>query len=308
MPLTSALAQIEALFARHTRQHHFYLRDLRDGREWESGVAGAYPIGSCFKLALLMAVFDALDVDEMDRPVEIPPERFVDAVGVIRLIDSAISLTPHQMCQLILTASDATATDVLIERVGLNAVDAVLRRHAPRSHIARNLEDMVRDFRAMPEAVTCKQRDWAVPELEDFTGRVAAMGSTDARDLAALVQATWNYQPKAGLRDHYRRCLDNRKRLLLRTAMFDADAWLTKTGSLGATFFINDSGLLFDTSSKHPIAAFGWCAVGSSLPAFMMETLGGYVGLSILDLLDLDHSPNGDWTPAGMKLLLGDAG
>jgi hypothetical protein len=40
----------------------------------------------------------------------------------------------------------------------------------------------------------------------------------------------------------------------------------------------------------------------------MMETLGGFIGLAILELLGLDHSPNGDWTPAGMKLLLGDAG
>lgn len=299
---------IDALFSRHTRRHHFYLRDLRDGREWESGVAGAYPIGSCFKLALLMAVFDALDADEMDRPVEIPPERFVDAGGVIKLIDSAISLTPHQMCQLILTASDATATDVLIERVGLDAVDAVLRRHAPRSHIARNLEDMVRDFRAMPEAATCKQRDWAGPDLEDFTGRVAMMGSTDARDLAALVQATLNYEPKAALRSHYRRCLANLQRLTPRTEIFFGSDFKTfgKTGSLGQRFFSNDCGVILDRELV-PLAAFAHCSTGWALPQWSVDIVSGYIGLAILELLGLDHSPNGDWTPEGMNLLLGNA-
>lgn len=303
-----AVATIEALFTRHTRQHHFYLHDLRDGREWQSGVAGAYPIGSCFKLALLMAVFDALNAGEMDRPVAISPERFVDAGGVIRLMDSAISLTPHQMCQLILTASDATATDVLIERVGLDAVDAVLRRHAPASHISRNLADMVRDFRAMPEATTCKQREWDAAGLDRFTAQVATMGSTNARDLAALVEATWRYEARAEMRGHYRQCLDNRKRILLRSAMFGDGHWLVKGGSLGFTFFINDSGLIFDRHADEPIAVFGWCATGGRLPAFMMEAMSGYVGLAILDLLDLDHSPNADWTAEGANLFLGNAG
>lgn len=299
---------IEALFSRHTCQHHFYLCDLRDGREWESGVAGAYPIGSCFKLALLMAVFDALDADEMDRPVEISPERFVDAGGVIKLIDSAISLTPHQMCQLILTASDATATDVLIERVGLEAVDAVLRRHAPRSHIARNLEDMVRDFRAMPEAATCKQRDWAGSDLEDFTGRVAMMGSTDARDLAALVQATWSYEPKADLREHYRRCVENLRRIIPRTEMFfggEVKAF-GKTGSLGQRFFVQDCGVILDRESV-PLAAFAHCSTGWAQPQWNVDVICGTIGLAILKLLGVDHSPNSDWTPAGMKVLLGNA-
>lgn len=301
----SILEKIDALFRRHTRLHHLYLRDLRDGREWEIGTRRRYPIGSCFKLALVMAVFDALDVEEMDRLVTIAPEQHVNAGGVIKLIDSAISLTPHQMCQLVLTASDATATDILIARVGLDAVDRVLRRHAPDSHLACNLADMVDAFRAMPESATCKQRDWTQEALADYVDRVAALGSTHPRDLAELALATWGYQAKLELRDHYRRCLDNRARTLLRSAMFTG-AWLiSKSGSLGYTFFINDTGLIFEECDDRPVAIFGWCAAGSQLPAFLMETIGGEIGLLMLDTLGIERPFSADWTAAGSAMVHG---
>lgn len=301
----TSIGMIDALFRRHTRLHHLYLRDLRDGREWEIGMRRRYPIGSCFKLALVMAVFDALDVEEMDRPVTIAPEQHVNAAGVIKLIDSAISLTPHQLCQLVLTASDATATDILIARVGLDAVDRVLRRHAPDSHLACNLADMVEAFRAMPESATCKQRDWTKEALGHYVDRVADLGATHARDLAELALATWGYQPKLELRDHYQRCLDNRSRILLRSGMFTGARLFSKSGSLGFTFCINDTAVIFEAHGKQPIAIFGWCAAGSQLPAFVMETIGGEVGLFMLDSLGIERPFSPDWTAAGSAMVHG---
>lgn len=68
---------ISNLFTRHARLWHFWLRDLRSGEVLELGTRRAYPIGSCFKLAVLIAYFQALkDRAELDTPVVIPPERF----------------------------------------------------------------------------------------------------------------------------------------------------------------------------------------------------------------------------------------
>lgn len=279
---------------------------MRSGREWESGTRRPYPIGSCFKLALLMAVFDALSAAEMDRTLLIPPERHVNAAGVIKLFDSAICLTPHQLCQLILTASDATATDILIERVGLDAVDVVLRKYTPDSHISRNLADMMRDFRAMPESATCKQRDWAGDDLAGFSDRVAAMGATNARDLAGLIAATWNYEPKSELRDLYRRCLDNRARTMPRTDMFFAGQipTFTKTGSLGHRFFVQDSGILSDNCGN-PIAVFGHCSVGWTAPQWHVDVVCGEIGLHLLDLLGIERPISVDWSAAASDMIHG---
>jgi Beta-lactamase enzyme family len=300
------LEKIESLFQRHTQLHHFYLRDMRSGQEWELGTKRPYPIGSCFKLALLMAVFDEMSANEIDRPMLIQPECHVDAVGVIKLFDSAISLTPHQLCQLILTASDATATDLLIERVGLEAVERVLRKHAPDSHISRNLASMMRDFRAMPESATCKQRDWANDNLAGFSDRVAAMGATNARDLAGLIAATWNYEPKSELRDLYRRCLDNRARTMPRTDMFFAAqiSTFTKSGSLGYRFFVQDSGILSDNCGN-PIAVFGHCSVGWTATQWHVDELCGEIGLHLLDLLGIERPISVNWSAAGSDIIHG---
>jgi len=264
-----------------------------------------YPIGSCFKLALVMAVFDALDVEEMDRPVTIAPEQHVNAGGVIKLIDSAISLTPHQLCQLVLTASDATATDILIARVGLDAVDRVLRRHAPDSHLACNLADMVGAFRAMPESATCKQRDWTKEALADYVDRVADLGATHARDLAELALATWGYRAPNNLTEQWRRIVRNFARSHPRTEAFYGHPVqaLTKTGSLGYRFFVNECGLIFHQNAAEPVAIFGWCAAGSQLPAFVMETIGGEVGLFMLDTLGIERPFSPDWTAAGSAMV-----
>lgn len=303
----TSIGMIDALFRRHTRLHHLYLRDLRDGREWEIGMRRRYPIGSCFKLALVMAVFDALDVEEMDRPVTIAPEQHVNAVGVIKLIDSAISLTPHQLCQLVLTASDATATDILIARVGLDAVDRVLRRHAPDSHLACNLADMVEAFRAMPESATCKQRDWTKEALGDYVDRVANLGATHTRDLAELALATWGCRAPNNLTEQWRRIVRNFARSHPRTEAFYGHPVqaLTKTGSLGYRFFVNECGLIFHQNAAEPVAIFGWCAAGSQLPSFVMETIGGEVGLFMLDTLGIERPFSPDWTAAGSAMVHG---
>ena len=166
-------SRIAAIFDRFTTGWHFYLRDLRSGEEVELGQRKAWPIGSCFKLAVLVAYFDALadgtlPPDSLDRETLIPPERFAIGGGVVNLLDSAIRLTDRHMLHLMLAASDGTATDVLIDRLGLDRVQATLKRLAPSSSVASNLNDMVAAFRTIPGALGCKTRAWVPGEAEAF--------------------------------------------------------------------------------------------------------------------------------------------
>ena len=191
MQSSAALTQ---LFTQHTRLWHFWMRDLRNGEVLELGTRRAYPIGSCFKLAVLMAYFEALqEPAELDTPVLIPPERFRVGAGVINVLDSAVTLTWRQMLHLMLAASDGTCTDWLIARLGLPAVNAVLQRYAPDSHLATDLGDMVAAFRKIPGALDCKTRDFSDAELLAFIDATNAMGSTHAEDLAALALAAWRH-------------------------------------------------------------------------------------------------------------------
>ncbi len=78
---------------------------------------------------------------------------------------------------------------------------------------------------------------------------------------------------------------------------------VTKTGSLGLRHFVQDCGVIADPSSDQPMATFGYCAQGLRLPATVVDSVMGLVGLEILKALGLDAKPNADWTPEGEAML-----
>lgn len=300
--------RLSHLFNRHCRQWHFWLRDLRSGEVMELGTRRQYPIGSCFKLAVLMAFFDQLEDPEiLDQAVTIPPERFRIGGGVINVLDSAVSLTWRQMLHLMLAASDGTCTDWLIDRVGLPAVNEALKRYAPGSHLATNLGDMVEAFRKIPGALDCKTRNFSDAELDAFVDATSALGATNAEDLAALVLGTWRYSDvgNAGGGGDYQRCLQVGRFPHPRSKMFIEPALklFAKTGSIGRTFFMQECGVMLDPTKSIELAHFGYCSIGWRLPSGMVETAGGLIGIEIARMLGLNPKLNADYTQEGADLL-----
>lgn len=193
-------SRIEAIFERFTTGYHFYLEDLRSEEFVELGERAAWPIGSCFKLAILIAYFEALangtlPPGSLDSETVVPPERFSTGGGVVNLLDTPIRLSDRQMLRLMIAASDGTATDILIEKLGLERVQATLRRAAPDSTIACGLDEMVRRFREIPGALDCKTRAWTHDHARTFRDATARLGATHAVDLARLALAAFDPPP-----------------------------------------------------------------------------------------------------------------
>ena len=248
--------RLKQLFERHTRLYHFWMQDLRNGEVVELGTRHRYPIGSCFKLAVLMAYFDQLtDPEQLDRPVVIPVDRFRIGGGVINFLDSDTTLTERQMLHFMLAASDGTCTDWLIELLGLSRVNAVLTQYGAESVLATNLGDMVARFRDIPPGLACKHHEFTTEALLGFNMAVSELGHTTSEDLANLAEAAWNYSKTTEWRSDYDRCLRVR-RGVQRTEMFidPAVRCFTKTGSLGLRFFMQDCGVLSDPTSGDSIA------------------------------------------------------
>ncbi len=192
--------RIEAIFERFTTGYHFYLEDLRSGESVELGERAAWPIGSCFKLAVLMAYFEALadgtlPPGSLDSETVVPPERFSIGGGVVNLLDTPIRLSDRQMLRLMIAASDGTSTDFLIDKLGLERVQETLRRAAPDSTLTCGLDEMVRRFREIPGALDCKTRVWTSDEAGSFRGATAQLGRTHAVDLARLALAAFDPPP-----------------------------------------------------------------------------------------------------------------
>jgi len=300
-------SRIQAIFERYTSGYHFFLRDLRSGEAVELGTRRAWPIGSCFKLAVLVAYFEAvadgsLSPDNLDQETLIPPEKFRIGGGVINLLDSAIRLTDRHMLHLMIATSDGTSTDMLVGKIGLARVDATLRRFAPDSHLACNLGDMVAAFRTIPESVDCKTRRWGAGEADKFIDNVASLGATNAVDLANLALGAFEHEEQGC------RVSMQRPRSPQRTEMFIQPALnvSTKSGSLGLRYFTQDCGVISLQGDNQPLATFGYCSCGMRLPAMVSDVAMGMVGVEIAKALGLTEIVNSDWTPEGAALLLGD--
>lgn len=278
------LKDIDRILKKYATSYHFYMRDLVNNKEYELGERKAYPICSCFKLAVLMAFFDSLESEsQLDEEVIIQPEDFSPGGGIINYFSTPVKYTYFQLCQLMMAFSDGTATDILMDRVGIEKVDKVLKKAAPNSNISQNLKSMVIDF----------QRRFEISELKNGHAQTKFHFNdvTNAKDLNDLIVQSYFFTPKKVSRATYIRCLDIKK-LLPRTALFfNPDIKLIgKTGSIGHTYFANDCGVI--VKNNNPLCSFGIVSFGYREDKDVVELIFGLLGLSILGQIGMNEKPN----------------
>lgn len=91
-----------------------------------------FPMASTFKIAVAGAVLDRIDRGSLrlDTMVPVAPESVVDSEGIAQTLPHpGISLSVHNLLELMLTLSDNTATDVMVAQAGgPAAVTAWLRK------------------------------------------------------------------------------------------------------------------------------------------------------------------------------------
>jgi len=81
----------------------------------------AFPMASTFKIAVAGAVLAKIDAGTISLETLLPvdPARYVESDGIANaLIHPGVSLSVHNLLELMLTHSDNTATDVLTATAG----------------------------------------------------------------------------------------------------------------------------------------------------------------------------------------------
>jgi len=249
------LESIRRLLSTHTTKYHLYLRDLRTGAEHELGREEPYPICSCFKLAVLAAVFKRMrGAADLEEEVMIPPERFSPGGGVVNYLNSSVTFTIRQLTRMMMAFSDGTATDLLVNRTGLAAVNDELRSMAPSSSVTMDLRGMVERFRAITgsgRSVGDAGRD-----------QVEAGCYSTARDLAALaLRSSELVFPDPEITSPYHETLRTPQYAPRTSYFFKRDyTFVGKTGSFGFGYFMNDCGVIEHES--RPIAVLGYTTQG----------------------------------------------
>jgi beta-lactamase class A len=119
--------------------------DLETGRRVAALADVSFPTASSIKIAILYEL--ARQADEgriaLDEPRPVPPAARVGGSGILQHL-TVPALAPRDLATLMIALSDNTATNVLIDLVGREAVnDRMQALHLPNIRLRRKMMDVV---------------------------------------------------------------------------------------------------------------------------------------------------------------------
>jgi beta-lactamase class A len=177
---------------------------LETNRRFNFNAQQTFPMASTYKVAIAATVLDAVDRGRMSLATMVPivPHHLV-AGDMLRtgFAHPGISLSLANLLELMITLSDNSATDVLLEHVGGPA--AVNRRLAelriPALRVDRSTANILRDYLSLPRPSTPMAFDKQMASLRpDELASIQAIGQTqvnasfetDPRDSATPASMT----------------------------------------------------------------------------------------------------------------------
>lgn len=106
------------------------IRDVTSGRFFGVNEDYVFPQGSAIKIPILLALFIQAEEGEVDlaRAVQIRREALVGGSGLLQYFrDSGSSLTLHDLGVMMMTVSDNSATNILIDELGITTIDSLVQ-------------------------------------------------------------------------------------------------------------------------------------------------------------------------------------
>ncbi|ROO84034.1 beta-lactamase class A [Actinocorallia herbida] len=142
---TGAVGRIEAEFRDAGVHGRLHALDLDSGAEVAAGADEAVVLASVFKVPLLVAFFRRAAAGELDARAQVvlPPEaRIAGATGTSVLLDE-VRMSLRDLACLMITVSDNTAADAVMDHVGLDHVNrAMAELGLDRTRIVGNARDL----------------------------------------------------------------------------------------------------------------------------------------------------------------------
>lgn len=116
----------------------------------------AFPLASSFKVAIAGALLAQVDAGtlQLDKMIDVPQNMYVPSEVIAdRFNHPGVSLSVYNLMELMLTQSDNTATDVLMEVAGgpKAITEWVRRQGVTEFRVDRDTADILRDFFGLPQ-------------------------------------------------------------------------------------------------------------------------------------------------------------
>jgi len=172
------------------------VKDLKTGATFEIRPDEPFPQASVIKLAVLYELYRQADEGKVDlAEVTRPPAARVVGGGVLQHLGPAVSLTWRDVAVLMMGWSDNAATNLLIDRVGLDAVNRRLDSLGlPHTRLRRRMMDLEAARRGEENVSTPAEMRRLAEAIYSGTG-LSAERARDIRLVAATTKNTDFRQP-----------------------------------------------------------------------------------------------------------------
>ena len=121
--------ELDGLADRFAGRIGFYAKSLATGTEYSWNGDQRFPPASVIKLPVMIEFFRqaAAGTLDLDAVVPLPSDISTHGSGVLKRRDGPVALTLREYCRLMMVHSDNMATDLVMRKVGLGAVNRFLR-------------------------------------------------------------------------------------------------------------------------------------------------------------------------------------
>lgn len=121
---------LESLMERWSGKYSVFARNLHSGQTLALGEHQVFPSASLIKVPILAEVFRRVEEEglSLDETLLMRPEDQVPGSGVLKDLTPGTRYTLRDLSTLMITVSDNTATNLLIDYLTVDAVNALLRR------------------------------------------------------------------------------------------------------------------------------------------------------------------------------------
>lgn len=191
---TSIARRIGAAFAEAGVTGHLHAVDIDSGAEVDAGADQPVVTASVHKLCLLVALHEQAEAGRLDlaERVECPADdRTSGPTGLAAMLDPVL-ISLRDLAYLMMAVSDNGAADLLLRRVGLDAVNATTARlgleRTRALHTFRELFAMLREDTG-PQGAPSLRSPHVVAGLRALDP--ARTNHTTPRDMTRLLGAVW---------------------------------------------------------------------------------------------------------------------
>ena len=172
-------AQLEGRLARLGGDTGVLLRNLVTGETWRRGADRPVNAASVIKLAVMIEAFRAAQAGELsldERHALADAER-MPSCGTLKAMHEGIELTLLDLVKLMIIVSDNTATNILIDRLGMEAVNSTLRALGCReTTLHRRLFDAEAARRGLQNTITAQEIGLLLEGL--YRGTIVSPGAS----------------------------------------------------------------------------------------------------------------------------------